>query len=73
MQQGNCPVVQRGTNENTNGLIGQFFPKSTSLVNISEEQTKRVEHLLNNRPRKSLGFKTPIQVESRNKIVALGT
>jgi transposase, IS30 family len=64
---------QRGTNENTNGLIRQFFPKSTRLDNITEEQTRRVEYLLNNRPRKSLGFKTPLQVESRNKVVALGT
>lgn len=64
---------QRGTNENTNGLIRQFFPKSMKLNDISEEQAKRVEQLLNNRPRKSLGFKTPLEVESKNKIVALGT
>ncbi|MGQ4006611.1 IS30 family transposase [Francisellaceae bacterium CB300] len=64
---------QRGTNENTNGLIRQFFPKNLRLDDITEEQTRRVEYLLNNRPRKSLGFKTPFQVESRNKVVALGT
>lgn len=64
---------QRGTNENTNGLIRQFFPKSMKLNDISEEQAKKVEQLLNNRPRKSLGFKTPLEVESRNKIVALTT
>jgi len=43
------------------------------LNDISEEQAKKVEQLLNNRPRKSLGFKTPLEVESRNKIVALTT
>ncbi|MGQ4004653.1 IS30 family transposase [Francisellaceae bacterium CB52] len=64
---------QHGTNENTNGLIRQFFPNSMKLNDISEEQAKKVEQLLNNRPRKSLGFKTPLEVESRNKIVALTT
>lgn len=64
---------QRGTNENTNGLIRQFFPKNMKLDNISIEQAKHVEELLNNRPRKSFGFKTPLQVESRNNIFALTT
>ena len=64
---------QRGTNENTNGLIRQFFPKNIRLNDISQEQTKRVEQLLNNRPRKSLRFKTPIEVKSRNSFVALTT
>ena len=62
---------QLGTNENTNGLIRQFFPKNMKLNDISEEQTKKVEQLLNNRPRKSFGFKTPLEVESRNNSVAL--
>ena len=64
---------QRGTNENTNGLIRQFFPKNMKLNDISEEQTKKVEQLLNNRPRKSIRFKTPLEVESRNNSVALTT
>jgi IS30 family transposase len=64
---------QRGTNENTNGLIRQFFPKSIKLSDISEEQAKKVEQLLNNRPRKSLGFKTPLEIESRNGVVAFTT
>ena len=41
------------------------------LNDISEEQTNKVEQLLNNRPRKSIGFKTPLEVESRNNSVAL--
>jgi transposase, IS30 family len=55
-----CPG-QRGTNENTNGLTRQFFPKKTDFSKISEEELKKVENLLNNRPRKILGFKTPMK------------
>lgn len=53
---------ERGTNENTNGLIRRYFPKGTDFNNISEEQLKAVEYSLNNRPRKVLGFKTPSEV-----------
>jgi len=52
---------QRGTNENTNGLLRQFFPKGTSLSKVSEEELNAVINLINNRPRKRLGFKTPIE------------
>jgi IS30 family transposase len=50
---------QRGTNENTNGLIRQYFPKGTDFSQISSYQIYRVEKLLNSRPRKALGFYTP--------------
>lgn len=53
---------QRGTNENTNGLIRQFFPKGTDFNLVSVKEIKRVENLLNNRPRKSLGYFTPNEV-----------
>jgi IS30 family transposase len=53
-----CPY-QRGTNENTNGLIRQFFPKGTDFRNVSHHEVRRVENLLNNRPRARLGFRTP--------------
>jgi IS30 family transposase len=56
-----CPY-QRGTNENTNGLIRQYFPKGTDFRNISHSEVRRVEKLLNNRPRACLGFKTPAEV-----------
>lgn len=52
---------ERGTNENTNGLIRQFFPKGTIFRNIPRREIKRVQHLLNGRPRKVLGWKTPYE------------
>jgi IS30 family transposase len=56
-----CPW-ERGTNENTNGLIRQFFPKGTDFSQVSRQEIKRVEHLLNGRPRKVLGYMTPYEV-----------
>jgi IS30 family transposase len=50
---------ERGTNENTNGLIRRYFPKKTDFNNITEEQLKIVQEKLNNRPRKVLKYKTP--------------
>lgn len=56
-----CPY-QRGTNENTNGLIRQYFPKGSDFRDISHHQVRRVENLLNTRPRACLGFRTPEEV-----------
>jgi len=53
---------ERGTNENTNGLIRYYFPKKTDFAKISEEEIKRVETILNNRPRKRLNWLTPLEV-----------
>ena len=53
---------ERGTNENTNGLIRDYFPKKTDFTMITDEQIREVESLLNNRPRKRLGWKTPLEV-----------
>ena len=53
---------EKGTNENTNGLIRQYFPKGTDFNNISESMLKEVEIALNSRPRKCLKYKTPIEV-----------
>ena len=53
---------ERGLNENTNGLIRQYFPKGMDLRNITRKEISFVQRRLNNRPRKTLGFKTPNEV-----------
>ncbi len=53
---------ERGTNENTNGLIRQYFPKHRDFSTITQEEINMVMNRLNNRPRKTLGYKTPNQV-----------
>ncbi len=60
---------ERGTNENTNGLIRDYYPKGTDFVIISDEEIETVEYLLNTRPRKRLGWLTPLEALS----VALGS
>lgn len=52
---------ERGLNEHTNGLIRQYFPKKTNFADVTDEDIKRVEILLNNRPRKVLDFENPIE------------
>ena len=56
-----CPH-QRGTNENTNGLIRQYFPKGTDFRDSSHHEVREVEQRLNCRPRACLGFQTPDEV-----------
>lgn len=53
---------ERGLNENTNGLIRDFFPKGTDLTKLTRAQVAAVERMLNDRPRKILGFKSPSEV-----------
>ena len=52
---------ERGTNENTNGLIREFFPKKFDFSTINQNHVDIVEDILNNRPRKCLGYKTPLE------------
>jgi IS30 family transposase len=58
---------QRGLNENTNGLLRQFFPKGTDFARISRRRVARAEQLLNDRPRKSLGYRTPSEVFNKKR------
>lgn len=52
---------ERGANENTNGLIRQYFPKKSCFESITDKDIEYVQHKLNNRPRKKLGFLSPIE------------
>lgn len=63
---------ERGTNENTNGLIRQFFPKGTDFSTVSRHEIKHVQGLLNGRPRKVLNWRTPSEA-FHSVPVALGT
>lgn len=53
---------QRGTNENTNGLMREFFPKGTIFRGLHRQHVDRAQHLLNHRPRQRLGYRTPHEV-----------
>jgi len=57
-----CCSWQRGTNENTNGLIREFFPKGFNFSNTPQDEVDRVVELINNRPRKRLEYKTPKEI-----------
>ena len=60
--QGHCDPQspwQRGTNENTNGLIRQYLPKRKSMAHVTQDDCDAIAARLNARPRKRLGFKTP--------------
>ena len=55
---------ERGSNENANGLLREYFPKGTDFRDVSDKDLARVEYALNTRPRKRHGFKTPLEVWS---------
>lgn len=64
---------ERGSNENANGLIRQYFPKGTNFADLTDEQIRQVEMRLNHRPRKCLGFSSPNMVFFQEMKVALNT
>jgi len=67
---------QRGTNENTNGLLRQYLPKGTDLSEYTQRELNAIAHRLNTRPRKCLNFATPLEVYTQlrhHPPVALGT
>jgi IS30 family transposase len=53
---------QRGSNENTNGLIRRVYPKGTDFSKVSDQALAALVHWMNNRPRKCLGYRTPHEV-----------
>lgn len=64
---------EKGMVENSNGLIRPFFPKGTDFTQVSLEEVLIVQHLLNNRPRKGLGYRTPLELHSHHQRCALAT
>ncbi len=62
---------ERGVNENTNGLLREFFPKGSDFSRISRSQVARAQRMLNNRPRKCLNYRSPAEVLNALPGVAL--
>ncbi len=62
---------ERGTNENMNGLIRQYFPKRRDLRTVTDDEIQKAMDRLNNRPRKCLGYRTPNEVFFSKSPVAL--
>jgi len=69
LRQGFKAPWERGTNENTNGLLRQYFPKGTEFDKVSKREIKRVQRELSDRPRAELHLQKPTEV--LNHIVAL--
>ena len=65
---------ERGSNENANGLIRQYLPKGSSMAGLSQQRCNAIAHQLNKRPRKRLGFRTPLECFNESSVsVALQT
>ena len=65
---------ERGSNENANGLIRQYLPKGVNMAGLSQQQCNALARKLNTRPRKRLGFRTPLECFNESSVsVALQT
>jgi transposase, IS30 family len=62
---------ERGTNDNTNGLIRQYIPKRTSMKHLTQRRCNAIASKLNDRPRKRNGFRTPLELLSEHFTIAL--
>jgi IS30 family transposase len=62
---------EKGTCENTNGLVRQYFPHQQSMKELNNERVKFIEQMLNSRPRKKLGFQTPLEASTQMAIRSL--
>ena len=62
---------QRGTNENTNGIIRRTWPKKMALGKLTEEEVRETEFLINTMPRKVLGGRTPFEVHTGKSIALI--
>jgi IS30 family transposase len=62
---------ERGLNENTNGLVRQYFPKKYEFAKITDQDLQQVEDRLNNRPRKTLGYRTPNEIFFKQRLVLI--
>ena len=67
------PSWERGSNENMNGLVSQYFPKNCKLKTVNDKEIPIIMHRLNNRQRKSLGYLTPNEVFFGESDVALAS
>ncbi len=65
---GNEDLIATANRENTNGLIRQYIPKKSDFSNFATENIAEIQNKLNNRPRKTLKFDSPIQNLTKNKI-----
>ena len=66
-------AYQRGSNENTNGLLRQYIPKGFDMAKLTPQKLAKAVRSLNHRPRKCLGYKTPFEVSSQSLNGAVGS
>lgn len=63
-----CHSWEHGSNENANGLLRQYLPKGSSMVGLTQHRCNAIARQLNTRPRKRLGFRTPLECFSESSV-----